>query len=273
MRHVKTGLDRGKNGNNRLSSPLRNRMFVFTINNWDISDTKTLQKLGAEVNYLVYGEEVGDEGTPHLQGYVEFKIRKTLKYVRDRIPGHIEIARNVKAAKEYCKKDGIVTEFNNNLSKIELRKKNTLNRLYKDVVWKDWQQNIIDVLQQTPDDRKIYWFWEPTGNVGKSFLTKYLWCIYEGFILAEGKKDNIFNNILSFMENGGEPSVIVLDLPRTSVDFVSYPAIEKIKNGFFYSGKYEGGMCEFAHPHVIVFANSPPKRFAISVDRWEVIEI
>lgn len=61
--------------------------------------------------YLVYGKEVGESGTPHLQGCVVFTSQKSEKTVRKLLPGcHVEIARNVYQAIEYCKKDGDWTE-------------------------------------------------------------------------------------------------------------------------------------------------------------------
>lgn len=90
--------------------------YCFTLNNYSNDHKDELKSLfdGGGILYLVYGEEVGDSGTPHLQGYVAFIARKTFNSVKRALPNgsHIEAikgspARNV----EYCKKDGVFTEF------------------------------------------------------------------------------------------------------------------------------------------------------------------
>ena len=51
----------------------RSRGYCFTINNptgWDEAD---IEGLSTAAEYYVYGRETGEEGTPHLQGYVRFK--------------------------------------------------------------------------------------------------------------------------------------------------------------------------------------------------------
>ena len=40
-----------------------------------------------------------------------------------------------------------------------------------------------------------------------------------------------------------------------------------------YSGKYEGGICYFDSPHVIIFANSEPMMDKLSKDRWEILDL
>ena len=69
------------------------------------------------------------------------------------------------------------------------------------------------------------------------------------------------------------PEIILLDIPRASKDFINYGAIEQLKNGCLYSGKYEGGDCIFPHPHVICFANEEPDKDMMSKDRWDIIKI
>ncbi len=56
-------------------------------------------------------------------------------------------------------------------------------------------------------------------------------------------------------------------------DYVSYQALEEIKDGIFFSGKYEGGMKIFNSPHVICFANFSPAEHKLSGDRWVVEEV
>ena len=49
--------------------------------------------------------------------------------------------------------------------------------------------------------------------------------------------------------------------------------MEAIKNGCFFSGKYESGMVRFNSPHILVFANEPPERTKLSQDRWCVFAL
>lgn len=91
-----------------MSNAERNRKskyWCFTINNYTDEDEKGLQSL--EFGYLVYGYEVGDEGTPHLQGYIEFVNRKRRRQVADLIPRARLSPRNgtPEEASTYCKKD------------------------------------------------------------------------------------------------------------------------------------------------------------------------
>lgn len=84
--------------------------WVFTLNNYTEEDVIKFD--GLDVVYLVYGKEVGESGTPHLQGFIVFASRKRLssvKCVHDK--AHWEVARgsSVQAA-DYCKKDGDFTE-------------------------------------------------------------------------------------------------------------------------------------------------------------------
>lgn len=67
--------------------------------------------------------------------------------------------------------------------------------------------------------------------------------------------------------------LIVVDCPRSQQDYINYGAIEQIKNGLIFSGKYEGTQLVFNSPHVIVFANEPPDYSKMSMDRWNVVQI
>ena len=85
------------------------RRWCFTINNWCDADVERLKKVNCK--YMVVGVEVGENGTPHLQGYVRlakptrFNTVKKLIGVR----AHIEAARGTEGENdEYCRKDGVI---------------------------------------------------------------------------------------------------------------------------------------------------------------------
>lgn len=92
----------------------RVRGWVFTKNNYDDGDIDQVYALQAEtcVQYAVVGMEVGESGTPHLQGYLYFKEKKSLAQVCGYFPGcHAEERRGThKEASDYCKKDGVFFE-------------------------------------------------------------------------------------------------------------------------------------------------------------------
>lgn len=88
----------------------RARAFCFTWNNPD--GVPTLATFGGRAKYLCYGHEVGENGTPHLQGYVQFATPVDFSSVLRMLPeAHFEIARGSPEANiAYCSKDGIFEE-------------------------------------------------------------------------------------------------------------------------------------------------------------------
>ena len=93
-----------------------NRRYCFTLNNWTDAEYANLASLLSQenvVSYGVVGKEIGEQGTPHLQGFVIFKSPQRLDAVRSLIPrAHLEVARATsEQASGYCKKDGDFVEF------------------------------------------------------------------------------------------------------------------------------------------------------------------
>lgn len=80
----------------------------FTCNNYTAAQQATVESWAPHsVNVLVVSQEVGDSGTPHLQGYVTFKQAKRLAAVKKLLNAHWEEA----IAKDdglYEKKEGSV---------------------------------------------------------------------------------------------------------------------------------------------------------------------
>ncbi len=92
----------------------RGRHWCLTINNPELEaqyDESIIADLDLE--YLIYGKEVGTSGTPHLQMYTCYINRKSLHQVKGDFPrAHIErMAGTPKQASLYCKKDGDWEEF------------------------------------------------------------------------------------------------------------------------------------------------------------------
>ncbi|AQR57897.1 replicase [Molossus molossus circovirus 1] len=78
------------------------RAYCFTLNN----PTELLDLEDGHVRYAIYQEEIGDNGTNHFQGYIEFDRPTRLGYCKRLIPGaHFEQRRGTREeAREYCRK-------------------------------------------------------------------------------------------------------------------------------------------------------------------------
>jgi len=70
------------------------------------------------------------------------------------------------------------------------------------------------------------------------------------------------------------PDIIIIDIPRSSINEVSYKSIEGAKDFLVFNLKYVCGMVTGkTPPHVIILANYPPGLSNLSKDRWIVLEI
>lgn len=126
----------------------------------------------------------------------------------------------------------------------------------------DWQIGLLQIVKQRPHSRQIHWVCDKDGKVGKSSMTKYLAYHYNALKCGGAKKD--------IYMAAGETDIYIVDLPRTVEERVPYEAIEELKNGHVFSGKYESCQKLFPIPHVIIFANFLPDFTAMSSDRWNV---
>ena len=92
------------------------RNCCFTVNNYSPEDEQELKSLGPKglVKFIIFGKEVGESGTPHLQGYAETSTVRAFSTWK-RIIGeraHLERAKGTRSQnKAYCSKDGDVFQF------------------------------------------------------------------------------------------------------------------------------------------------------------------
>lgn len=242
--------------------------WCFTLNNYDDADIDQLLSWfeGSKHLYL-FQEEIGKSGNKHLQGTVKFTNKCRPMENKYNIKSiHWEKTRSIDNAIAYCSKADtrngrIFTNIDPPLDLI------TPEHFYP------WQKNLINLLKIEPDNRSIYWYWEKDGCAGKTAIAKYI-CANLRAIVVSGKSNDCKNAILQYhLKNSYYPKIIIFDIPRCNQNHISYEALESIKNGLFYSGKYEGGMCIFNSPHVICFANEEPDYSLLSVDRWVIINI
>lgn len=89
---------------------------VFTLNNYTDVDVARLATLGSSdaIRYLVFGREVGDSGTPHLQGFVIWEAVKRFRAAKALIGDRcfLEPARGKsEQARDYCKKENDFEEY------------------------------------------------------------------------------------------------------------------------------------------------------------------
>lgn len=132
-----------------------------------------------------------------------------------------------------------------------------------------WQSAVLDIIREEPDDRSIYWMWENQGKTGKSALCKHL-VLQHGAMVLSGTLKDLMYGIASMKE---VPRVVIWDIPRAHENHCSWAGIEKVKDGLFFSSKYEGRMVCYNPPHILCFANFEPPLEALSHDRWRIFEI
>lgn len=245
---------------------LRSKNWFFTWNNYAATDIESLLTYLKDEKKYAFQEEIGDEKTPHLQGCISFKNAKplsTLKKFNDKI--HWEITHDFDAAVKYCTKD---KSRNGNVYTKGIPKplKDPIKTPYP------WQSVVLEELKSEPNDRTINWIWDETGNIGKTSLAKHI-CMNRNALYVAGKSTDVKAALATHLEEHGEIEIVLWDIPRTSKDYISYEAIESLKNGICFSGKYESKQLIFNSPHIYIFANFMPNTQALSKDRWNIREV
>lgn len=273
----------GEGGNTQTPSPAKyvtqspvrkNHFFTYFF-----EDSSVVPSIIEELKRFAYKGKVQTEVAPttgrqHLQGMIWCKQKhrdtefKTLK------GAHFERLKDEDDIANYCNKD----ETHDGVYRVswgfpEPKYIETIeaHKLY------DWEVEIIAILNAPIDNRKIYWYWSKDGCAGKTTFQKYLESNSIGghrYMPLEGEKNDMKNGIVEYkLANNCLPTCILINIPKVSKKSVSYAGIEVVKDMYFFSGKYRGGVINGARPHVFVFANCPPNLGNMTSNRFVVREI
>lgn len=271
-----TQVDTTAIGNTKINCRKRDWFLTWNGNEDDTANrfidmTEYIKK---ECKKGVIQVEVGNSGNIHIQGYLEFKNTRTFSSLQKRFNGiHLEIPRNKEACIEYCQKAETSTGVKF-LHGFPPKIKDPLDG--KELHY--WQKDILKYIEDPVKEREILWIVDPKGAKGKTSLAKHI-CIKNkaALYICGGSKD-AKHGVATFMcdkkGNIVNPlEVAIFDFTRSNDGFVSYQAIEEIKNGIFFTTKYESKQMIFNPPHVICFSNFEPDKSKLSEDRWKIIHI
>jgi len=150
-----------------------------------------------------------------------------------------------------------------------------------------YQKEIWQLVRGPVDKRKVYWYYDPKGDCGKSFLTRCLVMNEPGTTwVATGKSADIMKAIQTVVDGvpgskGKAPveglgiaglRAVIIDVPRVC-NHVPYASMEQLKNGNLFCSKYESGSLLINPVHTLVFSNSLPEWSTMSEDRWCVYKL
>ena len=253
------------------SRPSQLTKWFFTWNNYPIDFKKILEnKFQINAKKYAFQPELSESGTKHIQGVVFLK--KKMRWSQFGLPKDIHwepVKGSDQQAIAYVLKqetrDGQPTWFNvippQNIEILHF------NQMFQ------WQKEVILIINQKPNDRIIFWYYEEEGRSGKSALVKFLCFKYKAITLT-GRGIDMKNAIVKYKQaHGNYPQIVLFDIPRSAEDFINYPGLEEVKNGCFLSTKYECEMVIMNSPHILCFANFEPDYGALSMDRWDIRQI
>lgn len=162
----------------------RFRNWCFTLNNYTEEDESFIRHLeyNKQVKYLIVGKEKGEQGTPHLQGFIVYhnvkKFNEVKKFLGERY--HIEQCQgSIEQNIAYCSKDDEYIELGERPKKkgartdIEKVKEQIKNHVPIDEVINSatsyQSARHAELLfkyqsQPKPQKRTIKWYYGPTGT-------------------------------------------------------------------------------------------------------------
>lgn len=237
----------------------------FDDKNYNLSIFESLLK--SKGRFIVGLETCPTTNRKHFQGYINCKNPIFFNSLVKTLPKgtHVEKAKGSDEDNyKYCSKEG---NFISNM----VIKKSAGKFIEPEIIeLKDWQKDVIQIIDGDRDSRTINWIVDKTGNNGKTWLCKYILKSYNNCIYFRGGKANdIASQVIKQEEF--DPEICLFDLPRSCDGAVSYNAMEQLKDGIVHTNKYEGGFKVFDSPHIVVFSNFEPDEEQLSVDRWNIV--
>lgn len=239
----------------------RSRNWCFTINNFTDEEIIICDEI--ECTYIIYGDEIGDSGTPHLQGYLEFKDAKSLTSVRKLLGGraHLETRRGSPIqASDYCKKQGNFFERGTMSNQGKRNDLEEIANLVKD-------EGIKGIIEKRPDafikygrnierlaehlyvprtiKPKVVWLWGTTGS-GK---TKKATSSSDNYYIWNGTK---------WWNGYTQQNTVILDDYSWDKSEQAFRYLLRLLDGYSIQVETKGGMVYFNSPVIYITCEFPP---------------
>lgn len=180
------------------------RNICWTLNNWTDADEAELLIIKPPIKYSSWGREVGDQGTPHLQGYTEFS--KPMRFGGIKKLGgpwakmHLEARRGTQdQAIAYTQKDGNAQEVGTKAQHGHRTDLDTARNLaasegMRAVTLQCGSQGIrvaekFLTYHEEPRDwmPDVIWLWGPSGS-GKSRSARNICADLDCYVKNDGSK-------------------------------------------------------------------------------------
>ena len=257
------------------------RRWHFTLNNPTREEYNKMMLILKDDSVLfnIVSYENGQYGaSPHFQGYFEFHKAarpiqlfgiKRIHFMKAKAGRVANVIYVMGIKKEY--ELGIIVSKSKN---VEVPYNYRCADIIRPAQFYPWQHQIYNVIRRRPHKRAIIWVYERLGCLGKTELTKFLvkTC---GALRVSGNHSDICHAIANYTFDVQKyPPLILVDIPRSEINNVSYPSLECMKDFIIFSGKYNSQALSGKYPpHVIVFSNFLPEAKYLSKDRWLVLKI
>lgn len=238
----------------------KTRNWCFTINNPVRTKEEWLVILqGKNTRYVAMGDEVGENGTPHIQGYVDFVNPHTFGGIVKIFENlaHVEKRRGSwKQASDYCKKDSKFVEFGKpprqgargdiddvkdcvleNMSMNEMIDEGYINNLQQ-LRFAEGLKKYKETPRDPSNPPRILWYWGPTGT-GKTRTAIELYpdCWLSG------------KNLKWWDSYDGHKHVLIDDFRK---DFCTFHELLRILDRYPFKVECKGGSRELMAEVIII---------------------
>jgi len=246
----------------------RSRSVCFTLNNYteeEVGQVKSYLQ-SDDVKFGGFGKETGEEGTPHLQGFICFKNPKTYSALKN-IPGfsrmHFESMKGtVDQNITYCSKQGDYEEYG---VKPQQGKRSDLDEV---VALVESGKRVRDVALECPIQfvkfhkgierliglqapvrhwkTEVYWFWGSTGT-GKS---------KRAYEMAEQSSYYVKDPTNKWWCGYEQQDVVIIDDYRR--DFCTFASLLRLMDRYPMTVEWKGTTTQFASKVLIITTPKNP---------------